>query len=58
LSGGATSPLERSSLTVEQSELVLTIDPSIAALLSEAVEKDHRNLAQRLELTPVLRTEL
>lgn len=57
LSGGATALLERSSLTVEQSELVLTVDPSIAALLNEAAEKDHRNLAQRLGLVPILRIE-
>lgn len=58
LSGGATALLEKSSLTVEGEELVLTIDPSIAALLNEAADKDHRQLAQRLDLTPVVRTGL
>lgn len=55
LSGGATAPLGKSSLTIEKSELVLTLAPAVAALLSDAIEKDHRNLAQRLALVPVVR---
>lgn len=55
--GGATAPLEQSKLTVEGDKLVLALDPSLAALLNEAIEKDHRNLALRLDLMPVIRTD-
>lgn len=47
--------LAASSLTVEGGDLVLTVYEDYAVLVSDAVEKDLRNLAERIGKRPVFR---
>lgn len=51
MSGGSPQLLLQSTLSKDDRELVLTIDPSIAELANDALERDLRGLAERLGLT-------
>ncbi|TKD51186.1 Ppx/GppA family phosphatase [Sphingomonas baiyangensis] len=51
LSGGVAGPLDRSRLRRDGDRLVLDIDPPVAALYGEAVERRHKALAGALGLS-------
>lgn len=57
LGGGSTRPLMRSALQAEGEDLILTLESSLADLLSESVEKDLRNLAGNLNLKPRIKID-
>jgi exopolyphosphatase/guanosine-5'-triphosphate,3'-diphosphate pyrophosphatase len=56
LGGGVEGPLAHSRLTVSDGRLTLMLNPAIAALGGEAVERRLRQLANALGLAPSLKT--
>jgi len=54
LSGGLSSPLERTSLTLEDEAVTLSVAPGDRALYGETVEKRHKALATALGRSAVL----
>ncbi len=52
LSGGVAGPLEKSRVSLEDDQLVLSLHQSDAALYSQPVAKRHRQLADAFEKKP------
>lgn len=57
LGGGSTKPLLKSSLRSDEDTLVLSLESSLADLLTDSVEKDLKNLASALILNPKVKIE-
>ena len=54
-STGAAQALSNSQLTIEGSQLVLAVREPFLALCTDPVEKDLRNLAEKIGLQPTIR---
>lgn len=57
LGGGSTKPLLKSSLRADADALVLSLESSLADLLTDSVEKDLKNLASALNLKPKVKID-